>query len=42
MRATMAAALADIVLPDTDGEEVRLASLWKEGTAVLIFLRHYG
>jgi hypothetical protein len=34
--------LADVVLEDADGEEVRLGSLWEERPAVLVFLRHYG
>ena len=35
-------ALADIVLPDQDGEEVRLGDLWRDGPVVLVWLRHYG
>lgn len=42
MSKTVAAALADIELPDTDGERVRLGALWQERTTVLVFLRHYG
>ena len=34
--------LADVVLLDLDGEEVRVGSLWEERPAVLVFLRHYG
>ena len=34
--------LADIVLQDHRGEEVRLGDLWREQPAVLVFLRHYG
>ncbi len=34
--------LDDIVLPDQDGREVRLGSLWENGPAVLVWLRHYG
>ncbi|MFL5895429.1 MAG: hypothetical protein ACJ76Z_09975 [Thermoleophilaceae bacterium] len=37
-----AAALADVTLPDHDGNEVRLGDLWEDGPAVLVFLRHYG
>ena len=37
-----AEALADIVLPDHDGNEVRLGDLWSDGPAVLVWLRHYG
>jgi len=42
MSGTVAAALADISLPDADGEMTRLGSLWAEGPAVIVFLRHYG
>ena len=35
-------ALADIVLPDQDGNEVRLGDLWSERPAALVWLRHYG
>ncbi len=42
MSDTLSAALADIVLPDTESEEIRLGSLWRESPAVLVFLRHYG
>jgi hypothetical protein len=35
-------ALADIVLPDQDGNEVRLGDLWRERPVVLVWLRHYG
>ncbi|HTT61375.1 MAG TPA: hypothetical protein VMG35_06025 [Bryobacteraceae bacterium] len=38
----MAEALALIVLPDADGREIRLGSLWEQQPAVLVFLRHYG
>lgn len=34
--------LADITLPDQDGNEVRLGDLWAERPAALIWLRHYG
>ena len=42
MSQTLSAALADIVLPDTEEREIRLGSLWQESPAVLVFLRHYG
>jgi hypothetical protein len=42
MASTIAAALSDIVLPDCDGREVRLGSLWEKAPAVVAFLRHYG
>ena len=35
-------ALADVVLQDSDGEDVRLGDLWEERPGVLVFLRHYG
>jgi hypothetical protein len=34
--------LAPIVLPDADGAEVRLGSLWDDAPALLVFLRHFG
>ena len=34
--------LADIVLPDQDGHDVRLGDLWRDGPAALVWLRHYG
>lgn len=39
---SLSARLAPIVLPDCDGGEVRLGSLWAAGPAVVVFLRHYG
>lgn len=39
---TLSAALAPIVLPRSDGEEIRLGSLWADRPAVVAFLRHYG
>jgi hypothetical protein len=42
MSNTIAAALAELSLPDTDGKMTRLGLLWKDGPAVVIFLRHYG
>jgi hypothetical protein len=38
----VAAALAGVVLPDADGRDVRLGSLWEAAPCVLVFLRHYG
>ncbi len=37
-----ASALADVVLRDHTGADVRLGSLWAERPAVLSFLRHFG
>jgi hypothetical protein len=34
--------LAEFVLQDHRGEDVRLGELWSEGPAVLVWLRHYG
>ena len=34
--------LADIVLPDHDGNEVRLGDLWREEPVALVWVRHYG
>ena len=34
--------LTDLVLPDQDGNDVRLGDLWQDGPAVLVWLRHYG
>jgi hypothetical protein len=35
-------ALADIVLLDHDGADVRLGELWSERPVALVWLRHYG
>lgn len=35
-------ALGEIVLPDHDGNDVRLGDLWRERPVVLVWLRHYG
>jgi hypothetical protein len=37
-----AAAIENIELLDVDGQAVRLGSLWEDGPAVLVWLRHYG
>jgi hypothetical protein len=42
MAGSLSATLAGIVLPDCDGREIRLGSLWERQPAVLVFLRHYG
>ena len=34
--------LENMRLLDVDGESVRLGTLWEDGPAVLIWLRHYG
>ena len=38
----MSSELADVVVKDLEGEDVRIGSLWEERPAVLVFLRHYG
>jgi hypothetical protein len=42
MGSTVAERLAGIVLPDANGSELQLGSLWKHQPAVIAFLRHYG
>jgi hypothetical protein len=42
MQETLSKRLADIVLPDAHGREIRLGSLWESKPAVIVFLRHYG
>ena len=42
MAPARADALADIVLPDHDGNDVRLGDLWRQGPVALVWLRHYG
>jgi hypothetical protein len=37
-----ASGLADLVVLDAEGNEVRLGSLWEDKPAVLVWLRHYG
>ena len=39
---SLSAKLAGIVLPDADDRPIQLGSLWADGPAVLVFLRHYG
>ena len=42
MTHSLSESLAAITLPDADGREVRLGSLWENQPAVIVFLRHYG
>ena len=42
MARALSESLADVVLPDADGRDVRLGSLWGKGPALIVFLRHYG
>jgi len=39
---TLSSQLASVVLPDPDGKEIRLGTLWEKNPAVVVFLRHYG
>jgi hypothetical protein len=34
--------LSAMALPDCDGKQIHLGSLWAKQPAVLVFLRHYG
>jgi hypothetical protein len=34
--------LADLVVQDAEGDDVRLGDLWRDQPAVLVWLRHYG
>lgn len=36
------ALIEDVVLPDSDGNEIRLGDLWAEQPVVIAWLRHYG
>jgi hypothetical protein len=42
MEKSLSGKLAQIALPDCDGREIPLGSLWNTRPAVLVFLRHYG
>ena len=42
MGPTLNSRITMIGLPDTDGREVRLGSLWLRQPVVIAFLRHYG
>jgi hypothetical protein len=39
---TISSALADVTALDLTGATVRVGDLWRERTAVLVFVRHYG
>lgn len=39
---SVADALAELTVLDTSGTAVPLASLWKDRTTVLVFIRHFG
>jgi hypothetical protein len=34
--------IADIVVQDPDGKDVRLGSMWDGRSVVLVFVRHFG
>lgn len=38
----LAARLAPLVLPETDGDTVELGSLWADRPLLLVHLRHFG
>jgi hypothetical protein len=38
----VASALAPIEVTTTRGKRLRLETLWREKTAVLVFIRHFG
>jgi hypothetical protein len=42
MADSISARLANVVLPEAGGHDVRLGSLWEQRPAVVVFLRHYG
>ena len=42
MAESFSSKLAEISLPDADGHQVRLGTLWADAPAVVVFLRHYG
>src|SRR5258706_14779575 len=39
---SLGARLAGVSLPDSEGNQVRLGSIWADAPAVVVFLRHYG
>lgn len=42
MAGSIGAKLANVVLPESGGAQIRLGSLWENNPAVIVFLRHYG
>ena len=42
MPESISSKLANLVLPEASGGEIRLGSLWEGTPAALVFLRHYG
>ena len=41
-RTASAKALADVIVRDLRGNDVRVGDLWSREPALLVFLRHYG
>lgn len=39
---SVAQEMADLVVQDTEGQDVRLGSLWAERPVILVFVRHFG
>ena len=42
MNRSLAEALAEITLPDVEGNHIQLGSLWESSPVMVVFLRHYG
>ena len=42
METSLSTKLSEIVLPDSDGKQIRMGSLWASQPCVVAFLRHYG
>ena len=42
MPTSFSSRLAEISLPDSEGKQLRLGTLWANQPAVIVFLRHYG
>jgi hypothetical protein len=38
----MAMDLADVMVKDAEGGDLRLGDVWRDKPAVLVFVRHYG
>ncbi len=36
------ATIENVILPDSDGNEVRIGDLWQDRPVVIAWLRHYG
>ena len=39
---SLSSAIAEIALPDVDGNRIQLGSLWAKQLGVVVFLRHWG